>query len=276
MLPEERRFRIKEILSDQRSVSAAVLVQTLEATSATIRRDLADLEREGVLVRSHGGAVSRMASTNFQPNYDALQRANRAEKVAIAAAAEKLLIEGDTVFLEGSTTNLELARRLGSFSRLTVATNSPPILSLLQRFPSISVVCTGGDLYREQFYLSGLLAQHALSGMRVDKAVFGLTAIDFTYGHSCAKQEEAQVKKMLVKCGKQRIGLADHTKFGKEAFLFVGPVTDFTTIITDSGTDPKQIAGLREAGVEVIVVEVAKEIPKPSPRAEMSDAHIRF
>jgi DeoR/GlpR family transcriptional regulator of sugar metabolism len=256
MLAEERRFRIREILSAQRSVSAAALTETLKATAATIRRDLAALEKEGVLVRSHGGAVSRTSSTNFQPPYEALQRANRAEKLAIAAAAEKLLFDGDTVFLEGSTTVFELSRHLGSFSRLTVATNSPLIVCQLQRWTGVNVVCTGGDLQRDQFYLSGLWAQHAISEIRVDKAILGMTALDFQYGQSCATQAEAQVKRMLVKAGKQRIGLVDHTKLGKQAFVHVGPVTDFTTIITDSGADPAQVAGLREAGVEVIVVDV--------------------
>ena len=67
---------------------------------------------------------------------------------------------------------------------------------------------------------------------------------------------------MLVKAGMQRIGLVDHTKFGNSAFIHVGPVTDFATIITDSGTDPAQIAGLREAGVQVIVVDIDEEISK--------------
>lgn len=255
MLAEERRFRIREILSAQRSVTAAELTETLSTTAATIRRDLAALEKEGALVRSHGGAVSRSSSTNFQPPYEALRRSNRAEKLAIAVAAEKLLMNGDTIFLEGSTTVFELSRRLGNFTRLTVATNSPPIVCQLQRYEGISVVCTGGDLQREQFYLSGLWAQHAIAEIRVDKAILGMTAIDCNYGHSCASQSEAQVKRMLIKAGKQRIGLVDHTKFGKQAFVHVGPVTDFTTIITDSKTDPAQIAGLRDAGIEVIVVD---------------------
>ena len=228
-------------------------------TAVTIRRDLAALEKAGELVRSHGGAVSRTSSTSFQPNYEVLQRANKAEKMAIAAAAEGLLLDGDTIFLEASTTVFEVSRRLGKFNRLTVATNSPPMVCQLQRYAGVDVVCTGGDLHRDQFCLYGLWAQHALSEIRVDKAILGVTAIDAGYGHSCAKQAEAQIKKMLVKSGKQRIGLADHTKFGNQAFVFVGPITDFTTIITDSKTDSAQIAGLRDAGVEVIVVEAGKE-----------------
>jgi DeoR/GlpR family transcriptional regulator of sugar metabolism len=256
MLAEERRFRIRGILESQRSVSAASLKDMLEVTAATIRRDLAVLEKEGVLVRSHGGAVSRMSSTSFQPSYEALQRAGRSEKMAIAATARKLLMDGDTIFMEGSTTVFELARTLEGFHHLTVATNSPTIVCQLQHWPGVNVVCTGGDLQKDQFYLSGLWAQRAISEIRVDKAVLGITAIDPKYGHSCASPAEAQVKKMLVKAGKIRIGLVDRSKFGKQAFVHVGPMSDFDTIITDSGTDPAYINALREAGVEVIVAEV--------------------
>lgn len=104
MLAEERRFQIREILTGQRTVSASDLCDRLKVTSATIRRDLAALEQEGVLVRSHGGAVSRMSSTNFQPTYDALLRSENEEKLEIARAAEQFVLDGDTIFLESSTT----------------------------------------------------------------------------------------------------------------------------------------------------------------------------
>jgi DeoR/GlpR family transcriptional regulator of sugar metabolism len=253
MLAEDRRFRIRELLSAQRSVTAASLQEMLGVTAVTIRRDLAALEEEGVLVRSHGGAVSRTQSTAFQPSYEALQRINCAEKSAIARTAESLLVEGETVFFEGSTTVFELARTLHNFNRLTVVTNSPAIVCQLQRLSGVNVLCTGGDLQRDQLYFSGLWAQQALSEIRVDKALLGVTALDVAYGHSCASQAEAQIKKMLIKSARQRIALVDHSKFGKQAFVHLGPVTDFSTIITDAATDPAQIAALREAGVEVLV-----------------------
>jgi len=159
----ERRFRIREILSRERTVTASDLIRTLGVTAATVRRDLAVLEQEGVLVRSHGGAVSRTSSTNFQPSYEALGRSNRAEKQAIAREAERLILDGETVFLEGSTTVYELARRLLHRNRLTVITNSPPIVDQFQRSQHVSVISTGGELQKDVFYLSGMWAQRALS-----------------------------------------------------------------------------------------------------------------
>jgi DeoR family transcriptional regulator, fructose operon transcriptional repressor len=255
MLADERRFQIREILAAQRTVTASDLCDRLNVTAATIRRDLATLEKDGVLVRSHGGAVSRMSSTNFQPSYDALLRSNSEEKRQIARAAEELILDGDTIFLEGSTTVLELARRLVHRHRLTVVTNSPSIVCELQRSPGITVLCTGGDLQKETFYLSGEWAHRALSEIRLDKAVFGVSAIDPQYGISTASHAEAQIKKMLARAAKIRIALADHTKLGKQCFAYVGPVTDINILVTDSGTEPGDIEELRAAGLQVLVAQ---------------------
>ena len=259
LLAEERRFRIREVLSRERTVSASELIRTLGVTAATVRRDLAALEKEGVLVRSHGGAVSRTSSTNFQPSYEALGRSNRAEKQAIAREAERLILDGETVFLEGSTTVYELARRLLHRNRLTVITNSPPIVDELQRSQHVSVISTGGELQKDVFYLSGVWAQRALSEIRVDKAVLGVSAIDPGYGISTASQAEAQIKKMILKSARVSIGVADHTKFGNQGFAYVGPITDIDILVTDSGTPAQYLRPIREAGVELIMADVREQ-----------------
>ena len=254
LLAEERRFRIREILSRQRTVMASELIRTLGVTAATVRRDLAVLQKEGVLVRSHGGAVSRTSSTSFQPSYDALGRINRAEKQAIAWEAERLILDGEAVFLEGSTTVYELARRL-LHRRLTVITNSPPIIELFQRSQHVSVISTGGELQKDVFYLSGVWAQNALSEIRVDKAVLGVSAIDPAYGVSTASPAEAQIKKMILRAARVSIALADHSKFGNQGFAYVCPITDIDILVTDSATDPKYLNPLRESGLQLIVAD---------------------
>lgn len=267
MLAEERRFRIREILAVHRTVTAAALTEQLGVTAATIRRDLAALEEEGVLIRSHGGAVSRTSSTTFQPSYEALQRTNHAAKEAIAREAERLILDGETVFLEGGSTVYELARCLQHRSRLTIVTNSPPVESLLHNSPGVTLMSTGGDLLRDTFYLAGLWAERVLNEIRVDKAFVGVTAIDLSYGISAARQAEAQIKKALVKAARMRIGLADHSKFGKQSFAYVGPVTDLNVLVTDSGADPAFVEELRKAGLEVLIgKDRGGEQPSREPR----------
>jgi DeoR family transcriptional regulator, fructose operon transcriptional repressor len=253
MLAEERRFRIREILGVQRTVSASQLTEMLEVTAATIRRDLEELEQEGVLIRSHGGAVSRTSSTNFQLSYEVLLRTNRKEKEAIARAAEHLILDGETVFLEASSTVYELARILSRRSRLTIVTNSPPVLALLQSSPAITVMATGGDLVRDSFFLGGTWAERVISEIRLDKAIMGVTAIDIEYGISAARHVESEIKKRLVKAARTRIALADHTKFGKQSFAYVGPVSDLNILVTDDGIEAAQLESLRQLGIETIV-----------------------
>lgn len=253
MLADERRFRITELLSRQRTVTASELKDILGVTAVTIRRDLADLERRGLLVRSHGGAVSKSPTTNFQPSYETLGRTNREEKQAIAAEAVKMILDGDTIFLEGSTTVSEIASRLQHLNRLTVVTNSPLILCELQRYPEVSVMCTGGELQRDVFYLSGVWAQRSLSEIRVDKAFLGVSAIDPRYGISTASHAEATIKKLVVKSAKARIALADHSKFGKQGFALVGPASDMTSLITDAQTSAADVQALKDLGVQVVI-----------------------
>jgi DeoR family fructose operon transcriptional repressor len=267
MLAEERRFRIREILSTQRTITASDLCMALGVTAATVRRDLAALEQDGVLVRSHGGAVSRMSSTSFQPSYETLSHSHAAEKEAIARAAEDLVLDGETVFLEGSTTVYELARRLHQRHRLTVVTNSPTIVCQLQKSSGVTVLCTGGDLQKDTFYFSGEWAQRALSEIRLDKAILGVSAIDVSYGVSTANHAEAQIKKMITRAAKTRIALADHSKFGAQSFAYVGPVEDIDVLVTDSSTDPKHIRALREAGIEVVVAKSQEVTTKARKRA---------
>jgi DeoR family transcriptional regulator, fructose operon transcriptional repressor len=277
MLADERRFRITEILSKQRTVSASELKEQLGVTAATIRRDLAALELEGLLVRSHGGAVSKSSSTNFQPSYEVLGRSYREEKESIALEAAKLVLDGETIFLEGSTTVFELASRLQHRARLTVVTNSPLILCQLQQYPNLNVMCTGGDLQHHVFYLAGVWAQRSISEIRVDKAFLGVSAIDPGYGVSTASQAEALIKKIVIKAAKTRIALADHSKFGNQGFAYVGPVTDITTLITDSATSPEHIQMLRDSGVQVIVAgsRSVRHSNKVADRAPTTHAHKR-
>jgi DeoR family fructose operon transcriptional repressor len=259
MLAEERRFLIREMLSARRTITAAELCTSLGVTAATIRRDLASLEQEGVLVRSHGGAVSQMSSTKFQPSYETLARSNSDAKKAIARAAEHLILDGETVFLEGSTTVYELASRLQHRTRLTVVTNSPTIVCLLQRSSGVNVLCTGGDLQKDTFYFSGEWAQRALSEIRLDKAVLGVSAIDPEYGISTANHAEAQIKKRIMAAAKVRIALADHTKFGKQSFAFVGSVGDIQVLVTDNEAPGREVQQLREAGLEVLIADVTRD-----------------
>lgn len=258
MLPEERRIFIRERLATQRTVTATDLVRELGVAMATVRRDLAILEQEGVLVRSHGGAVSKSSGADFQPSYLVLKNINRDEKKAIAAAAKSLILDGEIVFLEGSTTVFELAGLLVRHAHMTVVTNSPPILNRLSQDSAMTLMSTGGELQKDMHYLCGAWARDVLAQTRLDKAILGVSAIDTAYGVSTTRPAHAEIKKLLSTVARTRIGLVDHSKFGKQNFAYVGPVTDFDIIVTSSLTSEAHIDALRSAGVEVVVAPMPK------------------
>ena len=109
---------------------------------------------------------------------------------------------------------------------------------------------------KEILYFAGTWTRHALSEVCLDKAVLGITAIDPSYGMSAADYPEAEIKRLLIKAAQHRIGLGDHTKFGRKSFAFVGPVTDLEILVTDSGVDQKYFEELREKGVQVRIASV--------------------
>lgn len=258
MLPEERRILIRERLASQRTVTAADLVKELGVAMATIRRDLAILEEEGALVRSHGGAVSKSSTADFQPSYQVAQASNREEKKAIAEAARSLILDGEIVFFEGSSTVFELACTLGRYARLTVVTNSPPILNRLSQETGsgLTLMSTGGEFQRDLNYLCGIWTRDILSKTRLDKAFLGVSAIDAAYGISTTRPAHAEIKKVLTTAARTHIGLADHTKFGKQNFTYVGPITDLDIVVTSSLTTEEHIEALRAAGIKVVVAPV--------------------
>lgn len=256
MLPEERRILIRERLATQRTVSAVDLAHDLGAAIATIRRDLAVLEAEGVLVRSHGGAVSKTPTADFQLSYQVLQNSNREEKRAIAAAARPLIVDGEIVFLEGSTTVYELADQLPRHARLTVVTNSPAILNRLAQNAAMTVMSTGGELKKDMNYLCGSWTRDVLSQTRLDKAIVGVSAIDAGYGISTTRPAHGEIKKLLASAARTRIGLIDHSKFGKQSFAYVGAITDLDIVVTSSLAPEAQLEALRSAGIEVIVAQM--------------------
>lgn len=175
-----------------------------------------------------------MSSTNFQPSYQVAQASNREEKRAIAAAAHALILEGETVFLEGSSSVFELACALGKHARLTVVTNSPAILNRLSQEAGLTLMSHRREFQRDLNYLCGIWAREILSKTRLDKAFLGVSAIDASYGISTTRPAHAEIKKVLTTAAKTRIGLADHSKFGKQNFTYVGPLTDLDIVVTSS------------------------------------------
>ncbi|MCX7720046.1 MAG: DeoR/GlpR family DNA-binding transcription regulator [Dictyoglomus thermophilum] len=255
MLPEERRTKILELLEKERGVKVSDLVKIFNVTGATIRRDLETLEKEGLLKRTHGGAVLPH-SFSFEPLYITKKRQNLKEKQAIGKVAAELINDGESVFIETGSTTLQIAKNIKHKHDVTVITNSIEVARELLSARGVEVILTGGLLRKETVALIGPLAERVLKEFRVDKVFLGISGIIPSKGMYTASIAEAQIKKLIIEMGREIIGVSDHSKFGKECFAFVAPTKAMNKIIVDEKVPTHYIDELKNQGVEVIIAPV--------------------
>ena len=134
-----------------------------------------------------------------------------------------------------------------------MVTNSLDIAQELYQAEGIDLIMTGGNLRKRIHALMGPLAEVTLSQMRIDKAFMGVSALDIDYGMTTANVEEAQTRKKIIEASNKIIAVTDHSKFGKQNFIFVTPIEKIDVIVTDKGISPQIKKEMERKGVEVIV-----------------------
>lgn len=249
----ERKDQILGLIQQKGRVTVDELVKNFGVSGATIRRDLEFLEHQGLITRAHGGAVSK-SRVSLEPDYFEEKQKFLEEKRKIGKEASKLVEEGEVIFLETSTTVLEIAKNIKNKNNLTVVTNSLDIARELYQAKGIDLIMTGGNLRRRIHALMGPLAEVTLSQMRIDKAFMGVSALDIDYGMTTATMEEAQTRKKIIEASNKIIAVTDHSKFGKQNFIFVIPIEKIDVIITDKGISSQIKKRMEKKGVEVRVV----------------------
>lgn len=225
------------------------LAEQLGVSLMTVHRDLDALEGQGWLSKIRGGATAN-PSALVEAGVRERSNALRAEKQAIAAAAARLLGPGQTVFLDDSTTALELVPHLVRAAPITVVTNFLPVLAAVADAPQVEVVVLGGRYHRLQEACLGLHTSEAIHRLHADLLFMSTTAV---YGGSCYHRSEStvQVKRALMQCAAKTVLLVDHAKFGRPAPHLLSPIDAFDLVVTDPGTDPEELRLMREHGTEV-------------------------
>jgi DeoR family transcriptional regulator, aga operon transcriptional repressor len=248
----ERFSRILEQLDSDGSTAVASLADQLGVSSATIRRDLHELEAHHLLARTHGGAVAQAVSYELPVRYRGGR--NSAEKQRIGVAAAQLVGEGAVVGITGGTTTTEAARALAGRTGLTILTNALNIAAELAVRPNLRLVVTGGIARAASFELVGPITEQVLSQHNVDIALVGVDGVDVAAGFSTHDGIEARSNEVLVERSRTAIVLADSTKLGRVAFARICSLGAVSMLITDSGADPAAVAALRDAGLVVRLV----------------------
>jgi DeoR family fructose operon transcriptional repressor len=254
MMPEQRRQKIVEILYKDKSETVVNLCQKLMASEATIRRDLTVLEDEGMLERVHGGATIRSNLPLVKEDtFNEKEGLYLLEKKIIAKVAFSFLRDNDSIFLDGGTSTLELAKLIGrSRIKLHVFTNAPHFSQYIAGNPKAEQFIVGGKIRSNTLAVVGQLAVETIRRFRINKVFVGVNAISLEYGFTTPDFEEAEMKKAILERGTERFILADESKFNKVALCEILPISAVDTIITSSLKDTELKQKFETAGVNII------------------------
>ncbi|MGY1601295.1 DeoR/GlpR family DNA-binding transcription regulator [Geodermatophilus sp. SYSU D00815] len=254
MYPEERQHAIATLVAERGRIQVAAVAEEFGVTMETVRRDLAVLERAGMLRRVHGGAVPSGALTLVETGLGERHGTRTEQKRKIAVAALDLLpsVEG-SVLLDGGSTTAALADVLPTDRRLLVATNSVPIATRLSASPGVTLHVLGGRVRGITQTAVGDTTIRALADLRTDVVFLGTNGISAGHGFSTPDEAEAATKRAMVRAAQRSVVLADSSKLGREHLVRFAAVEDVDVLVTDSGADPAAVAELEDAGVEVVV-----------------------
>ena len=250
MLAEERRDRLLELVRVRRFASLPELAEQLAVSESTVRRDLDQLEEQGSARRIHGGVLYTGTSPKL-PHFDAQQPAEWEKKKAIAAAAVKLIEDGDTILLDGGSTTYEMARLLVG-RPLHVVTTSLPVANLFASDSNSDLVLIGGNICPRSGVARGPYADRMLSMVRVRKTIFSVAGIH-DEGFFNNDLLLVETERAMMRAANEVIVVADSTKFGHQSLTHLCPLEAVNHLVVDDGITEEWRAKVRAAGVDLIV-----------------------
>ncbi|MDI7276339.1 MAG: DeoR/GlpR family DNA-binding transcription regulator [Anaerolineae bacterium] len=251
-LPEERLAHIADLVAEQHAVSVAELSERFSVSAATIRADLDELERRGLILRTHGGAV-RVDRNGREFSFQVREQAQVEEKRRIGAAAAEMVADGDAIALDASTTALQIARRLRGRRELTVVTSSLMVAMVLCNSPGVTVVMPGGVLDPNTISLVGALGTDTLSKCNAGKGFFGVRGLTLD-GLTDVNSYEVELKRSLISASREVNIVADSSKWGRVALVSLVSWSAVHRVISDRGAPADMVEALRARGIEVLLV----------------------
>lgn len=226
---EERKASILALLSSEGAVQLEDAASRLGVSSMTVRRDLDDLEADGLLKRVRGGAVSATGARPFSE-----RRALRASaKHVIAEKAMRLVPDAGAIAIDASTTAGTIGSRLKERRGLTVATNSFENFATMRRMPGVTPVLVGGEAEEKTDSFVGLIACQAAASMLYERLFMSATALDSTHGTSEVSLPESQVKRAFATVARQTVLCVDSSKLGQRSVALAFPLSEIALMITE-------------------------------------------
>ncbi|MGX9138215.1 DeoR/GlpR family DNA-binding transcription regulator [Corynebacterium striatum] len=257
MYAEERRRQIASLTAVEGRVNVTELSERFDVTAETIRRDLAVLDREGVVHRVHGGAVASQSFQTAEFTLDTRQRSATGAKIAIARAAMQFLPEaGGSIFLDAGTTTNALADLIGqqnAAGQFSIVSNSLPIALSLASNGVPDVQLLGGTVRAITQAVVGDTALRTMALMRADVAFIGTNALTLDHGLSTADSQEAAIKTAFVTNAHKVVVLCDSSKLGNDYLVSFASIADIGVVVTDAAAPESFVEALREQEIEVVI-----------------------
>ena len=251
-IPAERRVIILDLLKARGIVRVDELSSTLKVSVITIRRDLTIMEEEGLLERTHGGAIVSNLQIH-EPSYRDKDRKNIPLKISIARKAASLVREGETVFINSGSTTALILRDLVSIAGLTIITNNIGALEALDIRPDCEVILTGGTFRSGTSCLIGEEVLNRLQKAHPTTTILGVDGISFKRGLTSHNTHEAAVsRKMIDQTTGRVIIVADSSKLGALSQNYIGDLSEIDILITNELPDESVIQDFRNIGIELI------------------------
>ena len=249
----ERRQRIVELTRESGRVSVLDLAAQLQVAQETVRRDLAELEVQGLITRVHGGALPA-DRIEFEGDVGSRRARNPEEKARIARRAVEEIHDAETVFLDEGSTAGYVAKALNPSHHLTVVTASVPVVLSAHAHPLITVLLLGGTVRSRSIAASGELTSRMLSDLVIDVAFLGTNGISIKHGLTCPDLSVAAVKRAAISAARRVVLLTDSTKFGLNSFASFGTINDLDVIVTGSAAPRRTVEMIRNQRVQVTLV----------------------
>jgi DeoR/GlpR family transcriptional regulator of sugar metabolism len=252
MLANQRRDKIIDLLKEDGAAKVADLARLFKVTEVTIRQDLEKLEKEGLIVKQHGGAFLKNMEDQVR-NFLLANQENMEKKEAIARKCLEYIEHGDTIILDSGSTTTEIAKKLKKIKNLTVITNALNIALILGGEPGIEVIMTGGEFKPPTLSLTGQKAADFFKGLNVQKLFLATAGISLKSGLTYPSISDLVVKKAMIEAADVTFLVADSTKIGKSAFASLGALSLIDYIITDTGIDRRHQTLFQENEIELIL-----------------------
>jgi DeoR/GlpR family transcriptional regulator of sugar metabolism len=250
----ERMRHVLRLLETRDYVPVAELSESFAVSEVTVRSDLGELARQGLVARIRGG-VRALQPGQTEVGFDLRLRLEVERKRAIARAAANMVDEGEAVALDASTTAYYLALELRSKRELVVVTNGLLVATALADAPGITVLVTGGILRLSAMSLVGDLGTEVLRRTRINRGFLGARGLSLSRGLMDLNPDEVRIKQEMADACEEVYGIFDGTKWHRSALLAFVPVEDLAGIVTDSSAPPAGVEAWRAAGVDVITVD---------------------